>query len=325
MTETDVKCKDGRAVVRDLVSVIIPAYNAASLIEETLHSVFAQTHSEIETIVVDDGSTDSTAAIVDRYSPRVILMRQTNSGGCSSPRNHGLRVARGEFITFFDADDLMLPGKLARQVAFLRAHPQLGAVLMDYRNFDETGEAATSHFAGCPQLKRLLVGSGADQVLLDPLPATRILTNENYAIAGSPLVRRSLFDSVDPFDEDLRASEDFDLMYRIARHSGVGIIGEVGFLRRFHESNMSKRVAHVLRYKIESRSKLWRLEEDTENRRLLSREIASYHLSLAEFGHRSAPAQSLRHLWSALRFGHAPDLRLAKSLVKCAIGAVRPA
>lgn len=312
-------------MIDGLVSIVIPAYNAAALIEETLASILAQTYPSIEIIVVDDGSTDDTVAIVEKFAPRVQLARQKNSGGCSSPRNHGLRLARGEFVTFFDADDLMVPAKLEQQVEFLRRHAQCDAVLMDYRNFDDDGEAAESHFESCTQLQGEHRRHGGREFVLEPAVATRILITENYAIAGSPLIRRSVFDRIYAFDEDLRASEDFDLAYRLARQSGLGIIVDVGFLRRFHESNMSKRIAHVLHYKIESRSRLMKAEMNSDNRRLLARQVASHHLSMAEFNHRAQPGSSLRHVWSALRLGHPPNLRVAKGLVRCALAAVRPA
>src|SRR5690606_16515588 len=122
-----------------LVSVVIPAYNAAGLIGETIESILTQRYPSVEIIAVDDGSADATANVVEGFGSRVRLARQPNSGGCSSPRNHGLRLARGEYVTFFDADDLMLPDKLARQVQYLEAHPDVSMVLMDYRNFDKAG------------------------------------------------------------------------------------------------------------------------------------------------------------------------------------------
>lgn len=311
-------------ITSGLVSVIIPAYNAAGLIGETLQSIFKQSYGAIEVIVVDDGSTDNTADVVRAYAPKVILLQQPNSGGCASPRNHGLGLAQGEFVTFFDADDLMLPDKLQRQVDFLRRHPGCDTVLMDYRNFDEHGEAPQAHFASCDQLRREAARCGGGEFLLDARTATRILITENYAIAGSPLIRRSVFERVQPFDENLLASEDLDLIYRLARHGGLGIIAETGFLRRMHESNMSRRTGHILQYKIVSRGKLLADEANPENRRLLERQIANFHVSLAEFDHRNAPGRALRHIWTALKFGYPPDLRVAKGLIKCALSAVKP-
>ena len=101
-----------------LVSVLVPAYNAASTIAETLASALAQTHESLEIIVVDDGSSDNTAAVVEDFSARdsrVIFVRQTN-GGVASARNAALSMARGSFVAPLDADDLWHPEKISRQM-----------------------------------------------------------------------------------------------------------------------------------------------------------------------------------------------------------------
>ena len=97
------------------VSVIIPAYNAAPYLAETLASVFAQSYPDYEIIVVDDGSTDDTLAVLEQFADRITLIRKPN-GGPASARNAGLRQARGELLAFLDGDDLWLPDKLAAQV-----------------------------------------------------------------------------------------------------------------------------------------------------------------------------------------------------------------
>lgn len=100
------------------ISVIVPAFNAAAVIRETLSSVVAQDIDDVEMVVVDDGSLDDTAAIVQEEFPRAQLIRQ-NRGGPSRARNVGTRAASGEFVQYLDADDLLAPGKLATQVAAL--------------------------------------------------------------------------------------------------------------------------------------------------------------------------------------------------------------
>lgn len=111
-----------------LVSVVIPTYNAAGLLLQTLHSVFAQTFSDMEIIVVNDGSPDGTAAQLAQLSdPRLRVISQKNAG-VGAARNRGLDEARGEFVAFLDHDDLWLPEKIATQIAFFRSHPQCAAV-----------------------------------------------------------------------------------------------------------------------------------------------------------------------------------------------------
>lgn len=307
-----------------LVSVVIPAYNAAGLIRETIESILGQQYPCIEIIIVDDGSTDATASVVREFGCRVRLARQPNSGGCSSPRNHGLRLAQGEYVTFFDADDLMLPDKLTRQVEFLESHPDVSMVLMDYRNFDEAGPAGQSHFDTCRELRAALRVALRAGIVPSRL-ATSILIKENFGIAGSPLFRRSILDACAGFDEGLQASEDFDLIYRAAREANVGIIDKVGFFRRIHRQNMSNRSAHILRFKIASRAKLIQTERDPGHRRRLRGVVANYHLSMAEHIGRTEPGPALYHTWEAVRLGCNAPGRILKSIARSMLGAVTQA
>lgn len=110
--------------MRELVSVIIPAYNSERWIMETIESVLAQTHLDLEVIVVDDGSIDDTAGIVGGVQdPRVRLIMQANAGACAA-RNRGLEEAQGKYVQFLDADDLLSEDKIARQVQLLRGAPE---------------------------------------------------------------------------------------------------------------------------------------------------------------------------------------------------------
>jgi glycosyltransferase involved in cell wall biosynthesis len=306
---------------KPLVSVILSSYNMAALIAETLESVLAQSYQNLEVIVVDDGSKDDIAGVVARFAPRVKFVGLQNSGGPSAPRNHGLRLTSGEFVAFFDADDIMCVDKIARQVDFLQRHPQVSCVLMNYRNFDTTGPATQSHFETCRILRRQL--GGAREAILDGDIATRILLEENYAITGSPMFRRAVFERVPPFDEALLASEDFDMIYRVVRAEGAGILDEIGFMRRLHGGNMSNRAEHILKYKIVSRRKFLENEARPEVRRALHAAIAEYSLSLAMLRAETARPGGFGHLWAAIRNGYRVDKRLIKTAVHCAYAAVR--
>jgi len=112
--------------VQPLVSVVIPAFNAVRFLTGSIPSVLAQTWTDFELIVVDDGSTDATAACVQAFDdPRIRLVSQTNRG-LAGARNGGIREARGTYIAFLDADDLWHPEKLARHVAHLQSQPGVG-------------------------------------------------------------------------------------------------------------------------------------------------------------------------------------------------------
>jgi len=107
-----------------VVSVVIPAYNAAWCVGQAIDSALAQSFVDREIIVVDDGSTDDTPRVLAGYGSRIRIVSKPN-GGLSSARNAGVAAAQGEFVAFLDADDRWLPAKLARQVALMREEPRL--------------------------------------------------------------------------------------------------------------------------------------------------------------------------------------------------------
>lgn len=141
------------------VSVIIPAYNAAVTIAEAIDSALAQTLPPLEIIVVNDGSTDSTAQILDRYGDRIRVISQPNAG-LSCARNAALRIARGEYIAFLDADDIWAPQMLARTVPFLDAEPECALVFTDLALIDSNGRTLNTslvgEFAKAPTLAQML-------------------------------------------------------------------------------------------------------------------------------------------------------------------------
>ena len=179
------------------VSVIIPTYNRAGLLRMALESVLAQTHSSIQVIVVDDGSTDETAGMLAEYSGRVTHIRQANAG-ISRARNHGLEVAQGDYINFLDDDDTMMPRKIERQAAVLAARPEVGLVHCRYCYLDRAGQP----------LGR--VG------LLPQKDVLRELLLHNFMWMGGPLIRRDCLGRVGAFDVGLSAAADYDLWLRIA-------------------------------------------------------------------------------------------------------------
>jgi glycosyltransferase involved in cell wall biosynthesis len=270
----------GSAVVGRRVSVVVPAYNAEQYIRECLDSILAQEVPALEVIVVDDGSTDGTRKRVAEFGARVRYVWQPNSGECSAPRNHGARIARHEFLPFFDADDVMCPGKLAAQLEVLERQPAVELVVSDYVNFDHSGDSAASHFATCPALLAAarFAGDGNDAVL-EPIASNHLLVRENFCIASSPLFRRAAFLQVGGFDETLRASEDFDLVYRIARRAPIAVLSSVDFRRRLHGDNMSNQTLRIVDNKIRSRQELLISETDPALMQALRASIAEFEIA----------------------------------------------
>ena len=183
------------------VSVVIPAYNAAWCVRKAIDSVLAQDFRDFELIVVDDGSTDDTAAVLSAYGNAIRIVHQIN-GGLSNARNTGIRESRGEFVAFLDADDWWLPGKLGRQVELMRNRPDLGFSSTTARVEDPDGKLV--NVWACAQWQGSflvhLFGSNAD-----------------VAGSGSAVVaRRELFQRAGYFDESLRSLEDIDMWMRLA-------------------------------------------------------------------------------------------------------------
>ncbi|NLX18332.1 MAG: glycosyltransferase family 2 protein [Desulfobulbus sp.] len=260
-----------------LVSVVIPAYNAQDFIADTLESIFAQTYPHVEVIVVDDGSTDGTAAVVQSFGKQVRYLYQANSGGCAVPRNAGMKLCTGKYLCFLDADDLMTPNRLADQVVFMERHPEIGLVFCDYINFDTAGRYPTTHFQTCPRLWPQL--EDRQELILDQ--ARSHLLEENFGIAGTLLMRATMLEKEPGFEPSLKACEDFHFYFRLARHSPVGIVNSVGMLRRFHDRNMSSSSFVMQAEGARSCTMLLDGESDSRVRQELIATIARYLTGLA--------------------------------------------
>lgn len=209
-----------------LVSVVIPAYDAERFLGEAIESVLAQTYAAVETIVVDDGSSDGTAAIAAAYD-EVTLISQPNSGP-SAARNRGFAACSGELVAFHDSDDAMTPDKLAVQVGHLLANPEVGCVLAEQELVVEEGA----------ELPFWAEGSRVPTVT----PArTAKLADEPDVHTMTMVLRRSIFEQVGGFDETMRSAEDVDWLLR-ASEAGVEIARLPAILlrRRVHATSLTQ-------------------------------------------------------------------------------------
>jgi glycosyltransferase involved in cell wall biosynthesis len=189
---------------KNLVSVIIPAFNAERFIIEAIESALGQTYRPIEIIVVDDGCTDRTAEILRSYEKSVKVEFQNNCGA-GAARNRGLSVANGEYIAFLDADDVWFSDKLARQVSLLKKHKKVGLVSGFAEVLDEDGKPLDK--------KRRWNGD----IYNKPISLyEELLLRGNPVWTSAAVVRRSVFDNVGLFDESKRRSQDYDMWIRIA-------------------------------------------------------------------------------------------------------------
>lgn len=210
-----------------LVSVIIPTYNGERFIAATLDAVLAQTHPQVEIIVVDDGSTDSTCQVVSQVVPSVRLLVQRNAG-VSAARNAGLAVARGSHVIFLDQDDIWHPTQLARQMAWMAQHPDCGAVVCRYHHWYPVEGIYASPVGVWPPDPGLTVdphfsGWVYHQFLFDC-----------WALTSGTLMRKEAAASSGGFDVTLAYSEDWDLWLRLSQKVQFALLQWPPVLYRQH-------------------------------------------------------------------------------------------
>ncbi|MBM3815266.1 MAG: glycosyltransferase [Acidimicrobiia bacterium] len=208
------------------VSVVVPVYNGAQFLEESLASIFAQTFTDYEIICVDDGSTDASWNLLEAYRGRLKLVRQSNRGQAAS-RNAGAMQAIGEFLAFLDQDDRWYPHKLARQVEALDADPD---AVLAYSNSDRMDQE------GClTQIGATLIEW--DSALASPLGS---LISGGLVLPSSMLVRRDVFVRAGGFDANLRGYEDFDLSARLKQRGRFLFLEEPSLCYRQHAAGFSQ-------------------------------------------------------------------------------------
>jgi glycosyltransferase involved in cell wall biosynthesis len=203
---------------KSLISVIIPVYNGEKYLAEAVESVFAQTYRSIEVIIVDDGSTDSSGEISQRFGPSIRYILRSHEGS-GAARNHGVALARGTYCAFLDADDLWMEDKLTRQITVFRDRPHLDMVFGHVKLFHSPELSKKS--------KAKLIGDGQ--------------TTPGLA-AGTLLIKRNSFLQAGLFETWWRIGEFID-WYLKAIEKGLEshILPEVVMQRRLHGSNSTIR------------------------------------------------------------------------------------
>ncbi len=208
------------------ISVIIPAYNAERTILETIASVQQQTFSDLELIVINDGSTDRTLEMLDTVEDSRLKIFSYSNGGLPTARNRGISHATGEFIAFLDADDLWTSDKLEAQLAALQQHLEAGVAYSWTYFMDEQG--GPCYVEG----SRLFEGNVYAELLVN-----------NFLHNGSnPLIRRQAIESVGEFDPTLKSCEDWDFYLRLAARWHFVLVPKPQILYRQSSGTMSSKV-----------------------------------------------------------------------------------
>jgi glycosyltransferase involved in cell wall biosynthesis len=241
-----------------LVSIVIPAYNAANYIGDALQSVFSQDYQPLEVIVVDDGSTDGLEAALEPYRPRIVYHRQAN-GGLGAARNAGMQLATGEYIAWLDADDLIATNRISVQVAYLTHNPEVVAIGTNFAAFTNGGAVFDRAYAkkyyseiGRHGLDQLFPahedfdpnGASATEAKSQPLSVyfgvvwERLIFG-NFIHPPTLMLRRSAREAAGWLRSGLRMAEDWEYITRLARLGPIGFIDAPLLNYRCHPQQMS--------------------------------------------------------------------------------------
>lgn len=209
---TSAKTSPGRAAVTDLISVVVPCFNAQRYIVGALRSVYSQAGVTLEVIVVDDGSTDGSVETVLQSFPAVTLLQQPNAG-VAAARNAGLRAARGRWVAFLDADDCWLAGKLQTQLQLLAAHPEARLACAPWHVWLSDEPEAPAHWhAGQVPAECPVSGESGEGWMY-----TELLLLGCTVWTSTVLADRMLLAEAGGFDTGLEVGEDYDLWLRLSR------------------------------------------------------------------------------------------------------------
>jgi glycosyltransferase involved in cell wall biosynthesis len=214
------------------VSVIIPAYNRAAYINQTVDSVLEQTYKNLELIVVDDGSTDGTFEKLQEYGDRITLLThegRANKGQAASI-NLGLRKATGKYVAILDSDDFWEPNKLDIQVNFLEKQQNVGLVYCNGYGVDADGLRYYDFYSEDPNEQN------------DP---NRVLLDCYILLPQNSLVRKSVYDEVGFFNEEYRSAQDHDMLIRISEVCKFAYLPDFVFNYRRHEDSISAKKQDV--------------------------------------------------------------------------------
>ena len=265
------------------ISVIIPTYNAARYLPQTIESVLRQSCQDFEVLVIDDGSTDETATVVQRYAPRLRYFRKPNGGG-SSARNFGIAHSRGDFIAPLDADDCWKPDKLERTLQFIDRHPEAGMVFTACTFVDDDGRPLFDYH---PRFS--------------PQRLYAELLVKNFIPNGTVVVRRDLLLSIGGYDEDIFIPNDWDLWLRLAEVAPVVYLPEPLTFYRRAATSISRNLDRQLREQLAILQKAGQRRPELPARLLKRARAAQYYM----MGHASLrsgrPWQALRSLLASLR------------------------
>lgn len=239
---------------RASISVILPSFNSARFIGEALDSILAQSLQPEQIIVVDDGSTDNTADVVSRYKDRRIQVIRKEHGGVASARNVGLDAARGEYISFLDADDRWRPIFLETMHAYLSEDPTVGSVFSNFVRFQHpSGQLIGDQFSSYPEIKRPVLLKDAPyahgRIPREKAFSALVACGDIPAYTQVMMFRRSMIENV-RFEPTLTLGEDTTFVLKAYLAGGVVFTDAVLAEVRRHDANATRNLGEMAIHKL---------------------------------------------------------------------------
>lgn len=218
------------------VAVIIPCYNREKFVKTTIDSALSQIYPNIEIVAVDDGSTDGTRNILERYGETIRILEHPGriNKGQSAAINLAMRQTDSKYVAILDSDDVWVPEKIERQVEFLEKHPDVGLIYVNGFGIDEKGDILYELYRSTH-----IETNAPDRVLLE----CHFSAPSNYVVRRSALVRAG------DFDETLRSAQDHDMAIRLAEITNIAYLNEHLWHYRRHSSSLSQKHA-IRRWKL---------------------------------------------------------------------------
>ncbi len=274
------------------ISVVMPTYNRAAILGRAVHSVLSQTHRDLEMIVVDDGSTDGTAAVLAAFNdPRLIHLRHTPNRGGNYARNRGIERATGEVVSFIDSDDEFLPGKLAKIEQVFSERPDVEGVV-DSFVIHKAREAGVQ------------VEARNNPVMDDPVAfRTAVFARRLYKATPAISARRAALLDIGMFDETLRRRQDMDVLLRLCRSHRCISIGDRLWIKHWTPGAISTKRDTFVEAAIAICERHPDYISEPANRVGLERDIGRHFVRLARAGEWPVFRRDMArlHEWNRLR------------------------
>ena len=294
------------------VSVITPTYNRAGLLPIAIRSVLSQDFTDLELLIVDDGSTDHTAEVVREFQAqddRVHYLKLPENRGIGFARDFGLRQAHGEYIAWIDSDDLWLPGKLSTQVGILDEYPEIEFLFSDFLNVNHlSGEKSRAFALTRAGLQHLVVSHVGDDLRIVKAGFEIGLLRKTFVQLGTVLVRATVLDKVGGFNTTLSISEDLEFCWRAdVFGTQYAYVNRVLVERHINDSSITAHAARACRERLKALQVCRRTCEVAQRLDLLCHIREAEHRTsrnlIWAYGRSGQRAKAARAYWKSLRYG----------------------